>query len=147
MEKLGNLPFLKKRKKTLIAGSIRDRNEDQFQKGLMNCIFYGRESIDPNLIYQPKNYFEASVSSYARADGTIRGLFLFHENSPEEIEIVLLQAIGRDSNQYILGMMRNAYLEAVSLYSAQTQVIIPQNSPESVALAAKLFPKSSTVYP
>jgi len=136
---IGDTEFFSNSKMPRDVGSINELNEKQFRKGVMNCIFSGRKSIPPDLVSTPAEWFDGYVSSYSIEEGKITGLFLVRKNEEDELEIILLQYIGKEKKQ-LLRMLRDAFRSAFSLYPDSTVVVIPRNTPESETLSGKLFP-------
>ena len=142
LKDIGKVSVINSNKSDKRVGSIGELDDGQFRKGLMNCVFSGRKSIPAELVKYETEWFEEDVSSYVVSDRKIRGLFLFRRNEDDELELetVLLQAIGADYVQYLMGMIRYSYKTACRLYPEDTVVVILRNSPESEALSAKFFP-------
>ncbi len=140
LREIGDTDFFKNSKMPRDVGSINEMDEKQFRKGVMNCIFSGRKDIPPDLVNRPIEWFDGYVSSFAVEDEKIKGLFLVRKNEEEELELILLQYIGKDSGKQMISMLRDSFRTAFSLYPDSTVVVIPRNTPESEGLSAKLFP-------
>lgn len=134
------LPFFKSMKVPKNVGSISGLDLFSFRMGLLNCAFSGREGIPDDITEQPIDYYETSISSFVNDNDKIMGMFLIRKNEEDALEMVLLQALGVDSKLYLLGMMRNAYTQALERYKPDTPVIVPRVSKESIALTKNLFP-------
>ena len=140
LKQIGETELFKNEKLPAGVGSINELEEKKFKKALMNCVFSGRKSIPPDLVKMPMDWYEGYVSSFALGDEKVQGLFLVHRNEEGELELKLLQSISRDFSKQLLSMLRDAFRCAINLYPESTIVVIPRNTPESEALAAKLFP-------
>ena len=140
LREIGNTDFFKNSKMPKDVGSINELDENQFRKGVMNCIFSGRKSIPSDLVNRPVEWFDGYVSSYAIEDEKIKGLFLVRKNEAEELELILLEYIGKDSSRQMISMLRDAFRTAFCLYPDSTVVVIPRNTPEAEGLSGKLFP-------
>lgn len=139
LEAIARADFFRDAKLPQDVGSINELDETQFRKGVMNCVFSGRKGIPQDLVTTPQEAFDGYVSSFSMDDGVVRGLFLVRKNEAGELEIVLLQAIGKDAARRIGAMLKEAFFSSINLYPAATVVVIPQNTPEAEMLAKKLF--------
>jgi hypothetical protein len=140
LREIGDTDFFKNSKMPRDVGSINEMDEKQFRKGVMNCIFSGRKDIPPDLVNRPIEWFDGYVSSFAVEDEKIKGLFLVRKNEEEELELILLQYIGKDSGKQMISMLRDSFRTAFSLYPDSTVVVIPRNTTGAEGLTQKLFP-------
>ena len=108
LKEIAAADFFKKSKMPEDVGSINELDEQQFRKGLVNCVFSGRKNIPPDLVKKPVANYDGFVSSFSFEEDVVKGLFLVSKNEKGELELVLLQAIGKDSARRNAAMVRGA---------------------------------------
>lgn len=140
LKEISETEFFRNPKMPQDVGSINELSETEFRKGLMNCVFSGRKSIPQDIVKKSIDFYDDYVSSFAVEEGKVLGLFLVRKNEMGELELIMLQSVGKDYSKRLVAMVLDAFRTAINLYSDDTVVVIPQNTPEARALTKKLFP-------
>ena len=134
------LPIFKKIKPQDDIKTLYTLSQSGFNVAIRRFAERGNKGICEDLEYLPREYFDNYVSCYCQMDDMINGILLFHAKQPGELQIVLMSAIGEESQRIVAQMMSYALACAKPLYKPSTQICIERHNYMTLALSEKLFP-------
>ncbi len=140
LDQISEIPLMKKTKPDPSIKTLMSVNQAAFSATARRMAGKGHRGICEDLIYLPRMYFENDVSCFYEEDGQIRALLLFHRLPSGNLRVVLMAAIGKDANQLLVKLMKNALMEVEELYPPDTKIFIDRHNLATLALGEKLFP-------
>ena len=123
------------------VGSLKDLTLNKLGRAISACLkkhpcmAYGEElnNISPD-------WFDAEISSYVEENDQVCGLFLVHKDEEGVFSTDYLCAIGEDSNNSLLKMLRYSASAFVEKYPSDTKVVVQVTTPEIKAIIKGIFP-------
>lgn len=120
--------------------SIGELTVNQFRKGIINCMYRGKEGLLEDLDSMPIIWFEPDVSCCIQIDGRVCGFLLVHKQPSERLDVELLFASEPASKQDMIGMIRYSVRKVIENHSRDTQILIRRCNDATRALTDRIFP-------
>lgn len=138
---LSSLPIMKNRRIPDGIGSLSEVTLRKYRKVISKCISYGRKGVCEDLSYLSMDWFDQEISSYCERDDAISGLLLFHRHPSGIFSLQLMVALHKNSQQDLIGMVKNSIMIMQSSYPPDTKVLLDRHNKAALLLAVKLLPK------
>ena len=147
MEELRCLDIMKKTKVPSYIKPFTMLSERDFQRGLMNMLFYQKREIEDDLAYLPFEWFDPVASCYCETDGKASGFFLVHKMRSGDFRAEFLGAIGPGAQKDLFHIIRFAILRGAETYGWEAKVLLPRRDEVARKLITYFFPeKKGEIY-
>ena len=140
MEKLLDLPGLKKLRLPKHIVSLKDISVIQYRTMIKTCYFKGHGGAMQDLPYLAKSWFEEELSACSMSDGKVDGMLLVRETGENILQVVLYAAFGPEYKKNLPLMMIYSAKKALQLYPPETKIIIGRRNETVTALTDRIFP-------
>ena len=140
MEKMENMPIVKKRIDTSKVIPVEELTVRQFRKAIDKCIEHRRTGLLEDIKYLNMQWFDTEISTCVLNGSDIAGLLLFKRHASGRVSLKLIAGFGAGAQLSIAAMMKASVLLAAQKYPSETEVVLRRHTDATILLTEKLFP-------